>query len=112
MNEKKRPHGVKRIPLRRGYPEEFTPIDEAVSTLGKYSIAYGQHFRPELCYDIVAHNNDTGEVIRRHYNEAVSGPGYREASLRFWEKFKQDMMAPRGPSEEDEKDEYRIITPN
>ena len=26
-------------------PEEFTAIDEVVSTSGKYAIAFGQHFR-------------------------------------------------------------------
>jgi len=94
-------------------PQEFTALEETVSTLGKYSIAFGQHFTPEICYDILAHNNETGEVIRRHYS-ARQFPAHQQydRAKECWEDFKQAMTAPRGPSEEDEQDEYRIISPN
>jgi hypothetical protein len=86
-------------------PEEFTPIDECVSTTGKYSCAFGQHFRPTLCYDVLAHNNYTNEVIRRHYDDR------KEEAQRFWEEFKQLMTAPRSEPESEEKDELYLFGP-
>ena len=87
-------------------PEELTPIDEAVSTLGKYAICFGQHFRPELCYDVVAINRVTGECIRRHYGDK------KDQAMTYWQEFKSKMTAPRTPSEEDESDRYHTHGPN
>lgn len=91
--------------MRSKFPEEFTCIDEAVSTTGKYAIAFGQHFKPTLCYDIVGVNRVTGEAIRRHYND------HKDEAMAAWQKFKQGMTAPREPSEEDERERYQIFGP-
>lgn len=87
------------------FPEEFTCIDECVSTTGKYACALGQHFRPILCYDIVAVNRMTGEATRLHFDDK------KDQAYARWYEFKKSITAPRGPSEEDEVDEYRIINP-
>ena len=92
-------------PMRR-LPEELTPIDEAVSTLGKYAICFGQHFRPGLCYDVVGINRVTGECIRRHYGDK------KDQAMTFWQEFKAKMTAPRTVSEEDEQDGYTTFGPN
>ena len=88
------------------HPEEFTPIDEAVSTIGKYAIAFGQHFRPTLCYDVLALNRDTGECIRRHYGDR------KDEALAYWQWFKQTMTGPRTPSEEDEQHVLHEFAPS
>lgn len=94
------------LPRLRRFPEEFTPIDEAISTIGKYAIAFGQHFRPTLCYDVVALNRLTGECKRVHYGD------HKDQAMAKWQEFKQSMTAPRTPSEEDEVDKYHIFGPN
>jgi|SRR5882724_5614641 len=86
-------------------PEEFTAIDEAVSTSGKYAIAFGQHFRPMICYDVVAVNRYTGECVRRHYDR-------KDEAMTYWQMFKEGMTAKRGPSEEDEHAGFKIFGPN
>lgn len=91
---------------KNGQPEEFTAIDEAVSTTGKWAIAYGQHFRPTLCYDIIALNRFTGEAMRVHYND------HKEIAMAKWEAFKEGMTAPRAEGEEDEPTGYKIFGPN
>jgi len=85
---------------------EFTAIDEAVSTTGKYAIAYGQHFTPEICYDIVALNQVTGIATRLHFRDD------KAQAMTRWQDFKQAMTAPRTESEEEEKDVYKIFGPN
>jgi hypothetical protein len=95
---------VKKHTNRR--PEELTPIDEAVSTLGKYAICFGQHFRPTICYDVVGINRITGECIRRHYGDK------KDQAMTYWQEFKAAMTAPRVQSEEDEKDGYSIFGPS
>lgn len=90
---------------RNGKPEEFTAIDECISTTGKYACALGQHFRPTLCYDIIAVNRATGEATRLHFHD------HKDQAYTRWQDFKSQMTAARGPSEEDEADEYRIINP-
>lgn len=86
-------------------PEEFTAIDEAVSTSGRYAIAFGQHFRPMICYDVIAVDRRTGECTRRHYDA-------KDEAMTYWQTFKQGMTAKRGPSEEDEHAGFKIFGPN
>ncbi len=87
-------------------PEEFTPIDEAISTVGKYAIAFGQHFRPTLCYDVVALNRLTGECKRVHYGD------HKDQAMTRWQEFKKQMTGPRTSSEEDESAGFQIFGPN
>lgn len=88
-------------------PTEFTPINETVSTTGKYAIAFGQHFRPTLCYDVVAFNQITGVCKRVHFFDD------KAQALACWDEFRNAMTAPRGPSEEsEEKDVFRIFEPS
>jgi hypothetical protein len=86
-------------------PEEFTPINEAVSTTGKYAIAFGQHFRPMICYDVIALNRMTGEAKRVHFNDD------KAQALACWDKFRDQMTGPRTTSEEDEPDGFQIFGP-
>jgi hypothetical protein len=86
-------------------PEEFTAINETVSTTGKYAIAFGQHFAPDLCYDVIALNRVTGEAKRVHFKSA------KDRALTCWNDFRNQMTAKRGPSEEDEIDHYQIFGP-
>ena len=87
-------------------PEEFTPINETVSTTGKYAIAFGQHFAPDLCYDVIALNRVTGEAKRVHFK------GSKDQALTCWNDFRNAMTAPRGPSEEDEPHGFQIFGPS
>jgi hypothetical protein len=87
-------------------PEEFTPINETVSTTGKYAIAFGQHFRPEICYDVVALNRETGECKRVHWGDK------KDQCMNMWNDFRNAMTAPRGPSEEDEPSGFQIFGPD
>jgi hypothetical protein len=87
-------------------PEEFTPINETVSTLGKYAIAFGQHFRPTLCYDVVALNRVTGECKRVHFGD------HKDQAMACWNDFRNAMTGPRTPSEEEEKDGFTIFEPS
>jgi hypothetical protein len=92
--------------LRGKFPEEFTAIDEAISTTGKYAIAFGQHFRPTICYDVIGVNRVTGEAIRRHYHD------HKDEAMTYWQEFKKGMTAKRGESEESEHDAYKTHRPN
>ena len=91
---------------KHGTPEEFTAVDETVSTTGKYAIAFGQHFRPTLCYDIIAVNRMSGEATRLHFGD------HKDQAMTRWQEFKKDMTAPRAPGEDDEKDTYYIFGPD
>lgn len=92
--------------LKSKFPEEFTCINECVSTTGKYTCAFGQHFRPTLCYDIVAVNRITGEATRLHFGD------HKDQAMSRWVEFKRDMTAKRGESEKEEKNVYHIFGPN
>ena len=93
------------MPRERRIPEELTIIDETVSTTGKYAIAFGQHFNPMICYDVVALNRVTGITTRRHYHT-------KDEAMTFWQEFRKEMTAPRGESEEDERDVPNIFGPS
>ena len=90
----------------RRLPEEFTPINETVSTTGKWAIAFGQHFRPMICYDVVALNRLTGECKRVHFDD------HKDQALTCWNDFRNAMTAKRTPSEEEERDHFTIFEPS
>jgi hypothetical protein len=98
---------MKKITRHNGkQPEELTVIDETVSTTGKWAIAFGKHFRPMVCFDVVAMNRMTGEVKRVHHSD-------NEAGARIiWDEFKKSMTAKRKESEEDEPKGFKIFGPN
>lgn len=87
-------------------PEEFTPIDETVSTTGKYALAFGKHFRPMICFDVVVVNRATGHAKRVHHADNEAG------ARAMWDEFKKAMTGKRLESEQEEKDVYRFISPS
>lgn len=92
--------------VKGSLPQEFTPINETVSTTGKYAIAFGQHFNPMLCYDVIALNRATGEAKRVHFHD------HKDEAMTCWNEFRNKMTGPRKESEEDERDQFHIFGPN
>lgn len=67
-------------------------LDSFVSHSGRYFCFFGLHYKTgKTCYDVGYSNKQTGEIIRRHYNEDENlAP---EASAKtYWEEFKEKMQ--------------------
>ena len=82
-------------------------LDKVESWSGKYFCFYGLHYvKGKTCYDVGSSNRETGEVVRRHYNEDNNFAP--EASAKtFWEEFRQKMV--QAPSEPEELSELEKI---
>lgn len=77
-------------------------LAKATSTSGKYEIFFAEHYIASgPCYDVGSYNLATAEVVRRHYLA-------KEEALRFWERFKEDMLSKVEGEEKDEVEKLII----
>jgi hypothetical protein len=72
------------------------------STSGKYKLFYGYHYLAgKTCYDVGTINQQSGEIITRHYLDQLHGNPKAEA-LRCYHEFEKAMTRPAASEETEE----------
>ena len=96
---------------RRDY--RCIPLDKHRSTSGRFEIFLGQHYHQGvICYIVGAYDERTGVLTARHYSvktgRYVSDETAKASALIAWDEFREKMLAPAAP-EENEQDPSRYF---
>jgi hypothetical protein len=79
-------------------------LKEVLSDSGKYKLYYGHHFvKGKMCYDVGAINQETGEILARHYLDTGKGTPKSEA-LRIYNEYEKVLTRRAQHQERDDND--------